>query len=257
MKKLILLLTIVAALIIVNACDSTDDNTVNPPANTKGNLFVSSTPSGAQILIDGLNTSQVTPDTVMDIEEGVHNVTLRLTDYYDSTFSVSITAGQTGIVGPVLLTSDINTSLFGPVTIYETNGTGASQPSGLDLSTGNPWGVSSDSSALVDIYYSTTGTGGEGYLVQSADLYGLVRVTKFRVGSSDNLFDDVDSPDRTSGTWTNNIDDRESNYVFLYDHDGHYSKLKIVGFGGTGTLGDPAWVKVQWYYNNTELDKRF
>jgi hypothetical protein len=53
------------------------------------------------------------------------------------------------------------------------------------------------------------------------------------------------------------LDDRESNYVFLYDQDGHYSKIKIVSFGGTGTLGDPAWVKVQWYYNNTALDNRF
>jgi len=257
LKKLILLLTTVAALLYISACDSTDDNTVTPPVNTKGNLFVSSTPAGAQIWIDGVITSNVTPDTVKDIEQGVHNVTLKLTDYNDSTFAVSITAEQTGIVGPIVLTSNIITALYGPVTIYETNGTGPSQPSGLDLSTGHAWGVSSDSSGLVDIYYSTTGTGGEGYLVQSADLYGLVRITKFQVGSGSNLFDDVDSPERTSGTWTNNMDDREPNYVFLYDHDGHYSKIKIVGWGGTGTLGDPAWVKVQWYYNKTALDNRF
>ena len=47
-----------------------------------------------------------------------------------------------------------------------------------------------------------------------------------------------------------------SNYVFLYDHDGHYSKLKIVNSGG-GVPGEPAWVEVQWYYNNTLLDNRF
>jgi PEGA domain len=256
MKKFVLLLITAAAILFVSACDS-NNNTVTPPANTKGNLFISSTPAGAQIWLDGVNTSQVTPDTVLDIEEGSHNFTLKLSDYSDTTIAISITADQTGVLGPVVLTSNILTTLFGPVTIYETNHTSASQPSGLDLSTGNPWGVSSDSSGLVDIYYSTTGTGGEGYLIQSADLNGLVRVTKFFVGSGDNIFDDVDSPDRFSGTWTNNMDDRETNYVFLYDQDGHYSKIKIVGFGGAGTIGDPAWVKLQWYYNEVALDKRF
>ncbi|HSL87671.1 MAG TPA: hypothetical protein VK870_00025, partial [Ignavibacteriaceae bacterium] len=71
-----------------------------------------------------------------------------------------------------------------------------------------------------------------------------------------NLFDGQDSPLRNSGTWTNNIHDRESNYVFLYDHDGHYSKLKIVNFGG-GVPGEPAWVEVQWYFNTVLLDNRF
>jgi hypothetical protein len=109
----------------------------------------------------------------------------------------------------------------------------------------------------VDIYYSTSGTGGQGFLVQSADLNPLlIRETDFFVGNSDNIFDEVDSPEQNVGTWTNNIEDREANYVFLYDHDGHYSKLKIVNSGG-GVPGEPAWVEVQWYYNNTLLDNRF
>lgn len=255
MKKFVLLLMIAVAALIISSCDS--NNNPSTPTNTKGNLFVTSTPAGAQIWLDGTNTNQVTPDTVMDIEEGVHNIKLTLTDYNDTTISISVTAEQTGVLGPVVLSSNIITTLFGPVTIYETNHTSASQPSGLDLSSGNPWGVSSDSSSLVDIYYSTTGTGGNGYLVQSADLNGLVRVTKFFVGSGDNLFDNEDSPDRMASGWTNNMDDREPNYVFLYDQDGHYSKIEIVNWGGAGTIGDPAWVELQWYYNNTQLDKRF
>ena len=119
------------------------------------------------------------------------------------------------------------------------------------------YGVSSANNGLVDIYYSTTGTGGQGYLVQSADLYpGLIRVTKFYVGTDTNLFDGVDSPDRNTAGWTNNMSDRESNYVFLYDHDGYYSKIKIVSWGG-GVPGEPAWVDVQWYFNETQLDQRF
>lgn len=253
MKKLFFLLLIPIVALIISSCS--DDDPISPTA-TEGNLYITSNPAGAQIWIDGVNTSQTTPDTVLDIDEGVRNVTLRLQEYKDTTFSISITANQTSIVGPIVMTSDINTTLFNPVRIYETAGTTASEPSGLDLSSGLAHGVSSPQANLVDIYYSTSGTGGEPYLVQSANLFGLVRVTQFFVGSGSNLFDGADSPDRNTGTWTNNMDDREPNYVFLYDHDGHYSKIKIVSWGG-GVPGEPAWVEVQWYYNEAQLDKRF
>jgi hypothetical protein len=249
MKKLIFLLLIPFVALVVSSCS--DDDPVTPAA-MEGNLYITSNPAAAQIWIDGVNTSQTTPDTVFDIDEGVHDVTLKLTEYKDTTFSISITADETSIVGPIGLTSDITKTLYGPVRIYETAGTSASQPSGLDLSTGLAHGVSSSEANLVDIYYSSTG-----FLVQSANLYGtLVRETDFFVGSGTNLFDGVDSPERNTGTWTTGIGDREANYVFLYDHDGHYSKLKIVNWGG-GVPGEPAWVDLQWYYNETELDERF
>jgi hypothetical protein len=60
----------------------------------------------------------------------------------------------------------------------------------------------------------------------------------------------------SSGTWTDNIRDTEDNYVFLFDDDGHYSKLKIVNRGG-GQPGNPAWVEVQWWYNSLPDDTRF
>jgi hypothetical protein len=254
MKKLILLFIIPFAALLITSCDTTE--TTDPPKPT-GNLFVTSNPAGAEIWLGGTNTSQTTPDTIKNLDEGVYTVTLKLTDYSDTTFSVSVSSGQTSVVTNIALVSNIVTTLFGPVRIYETEGTTAQQPSGLDLSSGMAWGVSSDSSGLVDIYYSTSGTGGQGFLVQSADLNPLlIRETDFFVGSSDNIFDEVDSPEQNVGTWTNNIDDRETNYVFLYDHDGHYSKLKIVNWGG-GVVGEPAWIEVQWYYNNTQLDTRF
>jgi hypothetical protein len=106
----------------------------------------------------------------------------------------------------------------------------------------------------VDIYYSSAG-----FLIQSAHLnttQNLIRETDFFVGSSDNLFNEEDSPLRNTGTWTESILDTETNYVFLYDHDGHYSKLKIVLRGG-GQPNVPAWVDVQWYYNNAVSDTRF
>ncbi len=250
MRKLSLILLIPIIGLILASCDSTENPTT--PTPTKGNIYLTSNPAGAQIWIDGVNTNQVTPDTVKDVEQGTRSVTLKLQDYIDTTFTLSVTAEQTSVVGPIAMTSNIITTLYGPVRIYETVGTTANEPSGLDLSSGTAFGISSTDKDSVDIYYSSNG-----FLVQSAHLSpNLIRETDFFVGAASNLFDDEDSPLRNTGTWTDNIGDRETNYVFLYDHDGHYSKLKIVDFGG-GVPGEPAWVEVQWYYNDTQLDNRF
>jgi hypothetical protein len=249
MHKLILFLLIPFTALMIISCDTSDDP-ITP--DEQGNIFLSSNPAGAEIWMDGSNTLKTTADTVKNVNEGVHSITLKLEDYRDTTFSISVTGGQTSVVSNVTLLTNIITTLFGPVKIYETQGTSSSQPSGLDLSTGLAYGVSSAQNGLVDIYYSTSG-----FLVQSADLYpNLVRETDFFVSSATNLFDGIDSPLRNVGTWTDNIGDRENNYVFLYDHDGNYSKLKIVNWGG-GVIGEPAWVEVQWYYNTTLLDNRF
>jgi len=249
MKKLVLFLLIPFTALMITSCDTSDDPITPTP---DGNIFVSSNPAGAEIWIDGTNTLKTTADTVKNVDEGVHSITLKLEDYRDTTFSVSVTGGQTSVVSNVTLVSNILTELFGPVKIYETTGTSETQPSGLDLSTGLAYGVSSAQNILVDIYYSSSG-----FLVQSADLYpSLIRETDFFVSSATNLFDGLDSPLRSTGVWTDNIGDRENNYVFLYDHDGNYSKLKIVNWGG-GVIGEPAWVEVQWIYNKTLLDNRF
>ena len=254
MKKIILLFIIPFAALVISSCDTADD----PVTPTEpGSIFITSNPAGAQIWLDGSNTSQVTPDTIKNVDEGVHNITLKLQEFIDTTFTISVTAGQMITVPNVVLVSNILKTLFGPVRIYETAGTTAQQPSGLDLSSGMAYGISSAEQDSVDIYYSTDGTGGQGLLVQSADLdSSLIRETDFRVGPGSNIFDGEDSPDKNSGTWTNNMSNGETNYVFLYDHDGHYSKLIIVNSGG-GLAGEPFWVEVQWYYNNNVLDKRF
>jgi hypothetical protein len=254
MKKLILLL-IIPLVMLITSCDSDDPFTPTPT----GNIYLTSIPAGAEIWIDGFNKFKTTPDTIKNVDQGVRSVTLKLQDYNDTTFTISVTGGQTSVVTNILLVSDINTTFYGTspsVRLYETTGTPASLPSGLDLSTGLAHGVSSPEANLVDIYFYSDGA--NLYLIQSADLHsGLIRKTDFFISSGTNLFDGEDSPLRNTGTWTNKINDTENNYVFLYDHDGHYSKFKIVTKGGGGGPGDPSWVDVQWYYNNTLLDNRF
>jgi hypothetical protein len=255
MKKLIFLLIIPMAMLLISSCD---ESTITPTPT--GGIYLTSIPAGAAIWIDGSNTFKTTPDTVTDVDQGVRSVTLKLQDFNDTTFTISVTAGQTSVVTNIELVSDINTTFYGispTVRLYETYGTPASLPSGLDLSSGLAYGVSSPDANLVDIYFYSDQSGSS-YLIQSADLYpGLIRKTDFLISSGTNLFDGVDSPLRNTGTWTNKINDTEDNYVFLYDHDGHFSKFKIITRGGGGGPGDPSWVDVQWYYNNILLDNRF
>lgn len=249
MKKIFFLLLIPLAVLLINSCS---DDPVSP-AVPEGNLLITSIPSGAQIWIDGVNTTQTTNDTVFDIEEGVHDITLKRNEYVDTTFSVNIIADETSTVGPIVLVSDIQTTVFNLVRIYETSNT-QSLPSGLDLSSGKAWGVNSDSSGVIDIYFYSD-AGGNSYLIRSADLAGLTRKTDFLVGSGTNLFDGTDSPLHSPGTWSNNIDESENNYVFLYDDDDHYSKFLIVNRGGGSE--SPAYVDVQWFYNKVVQDNRF
>ncbi len=254
MKKSLLFLPLLLSAVLIVACD--EEGTTDPVIPEKGKIFLASVPAGAEIWLNGVNTSKITPDTLSNLNAIDQTVTLKLTGYSDSTFTVRVLANQT-VSRTITLRSTQDIVSFGPVRIYETVGTTSSQPSGLDLSTGDAFGIMGSDKDKVDIFYSTTGTGGQGYLVQSADLSSqMTRVTKFRIGTGSNLDDGVPSPLHTSGTWTNHMTDRENDYVFLYDDDGNYSKAKIVSFGG-GTPGSPAYVEIQWWYNKKTGDVRF
>ena len=87
MKKLILILIIPFLGLLITSCDSSDDPMT--PVNTKGSIYLTSNPAGAQIWLDGVNTNFITPDTVLNVEQGVRNVTLKLQDYKDTTFAIS------------------------------------------------------------------------------------------------------------------------------------------------------------------------
>lgn len=252
MRKYIYIPIVIILGVFIASCS---DTTTNPPPVTEtGSIFITSTPSNAQIWLDGTNTNKVTPDSVTDLDPGNYTVTLKLSGYEDYTIPVTVVANLQTTKNATLV-STLSLTTFGPDTLWETAGTGVNQPSGLDLSSGMAYGVSGSNNGLVDIYYSTNGTGGQPYLVQSADLYpNLTRVTKFKVGTSGNLQDTVDSPNSAFPGWTDHMGDREPNYVFLYDEDGHYSKLKITGWGSVNNI---AFVVVEWIYNNTGADRRF
>ncbi len=221
-----------------------------------GSLTVNSEPAGAQIWLDGTNTGKTTPSTITSLQSGSHELTLKITGLGDSTLAaVNIVNGETKTVNAKL---NFGFEVFNTsVRIWETTGTSASQPSGLDLSSGNAYGTSdATNNNKIDIYYYSDSAGNT-YIVRSSHFSSkMSRDTYFKVSSATDLSDGVNSPVK-SDSWARSISDRESKYVFLYDADNHYSKLKITGYGGGTGAGDPAWIEVAWIYNKVTNDVSF
>jgi MYXO-CTERM domain-containing protein len=71
------------------------------PSTTTGNLLVSSSPSGADVYVDGSYYGS-TPRTVGNLAYGQHSVTLRLAGYQPYSSTVTINPGQTTSIYPTL-----------------------------------------------------------------------------------------------------------------------------------------------------------
>ena len=69
-----------------------------------GNISVSSSPSGAQILVDSIDKG-VTPLTVDNVTVGSHNVLLQKSGYQNNLTSVTVVDGETVILSATLTSS--------------------------------------------------------------------------------------------------------------------------------------------------------
>ena len=255
MKKYFVLPLILLFIVFIESCS---DNSTNPPTVTeKGSILIDSDPQGAEIFRDGQDQNKTTPDSLTDIDPGTYQITLKLNGYRDTTISVDVTANiQTSKF--VEMKSSLTTTLFGsptPIRIYETFGTPASLPSGLQLSTGNAYGVSSADGNKVDLYYYTNSNFSV-HEIRSPDSYtGLTKVTHFLLGGT-NLMDGTSSSTYPNGGWNTTMSDASGgNYYFIYTDDNHYVKLKIVA-DGTDPNGY-AYLDIEYIYNNTVNDIRF
>jgi PEGA domain len=260
MRKYLFLPLVIILGILLASCS---DNSTNPtPVAETGSIFINSSPTGATIFVDGTSTTKTTPDSVSGLSTGDHTVKLSLTGYYDTTFTVTVVANQLVQPTTVTLVSTLSTTIFGYPTnirIYETTGTNSSQPSGLELSTGTPYGVSSSNANKIDLYYYTN-SDFTTHEIRSADMYtGLTRQTYFLAGGSTDLADGAPlTSTYPNGGWNQSISDNaNSNYYFIYTDDNHYVKFKIVANGGGSGTGDPAYIDVEYVYNNTVNDIRF
>lgn len=72
-------------------------------ATTTGKIYASSSPRGAQIWLDNVNTKLLTSSYVPNVPAGTHTVTLKLKGYKDATKTVQVKAGSTAWVSNVQL----------------------------------------------------------------------------------------------------------------------------------------------------------
>ncbi|MDP4175775.1 MAG: PEGA domain-containing protein [Bacteroidota bacterium] len=245
MRKYLYTIFLLIPLLFIASCSSND--TTGPVTATKGSVFITSNPSGAQVWQNGSNTNKVTPDSITGLDAGTYNFTLKLTGYKDTLVAATVTAGQTTTLS-VNMTSSATLTTYN-ARIWETNAPGPNQPSGLSLSLGQAISLAGTDKAKSDIIYESVK-----YIIRSASGWSanLTRETFFKQGTGTDLLDKVASPLKDA-SWVTQMTDRETNYFFLYDADKHYSKLKIIGYGTTPL----AYVDLQWIYNGTVDDPRF
>ncbi len=65
-------------------------NIVLKSALSTGNIFIETEPTGAEILLDSIKTNQFTPDTLKNISKGEHLLTLKKSNYRDTTVSITV-----------------------------------------------------------------------------------------------------------------------------------------------------------------------
>jgi hypothetical protein len=91
---------LILALILFPACKSTP---TSPDSSAeRGTIQVNSSPSGAQIWLDGVNSGQVTNSVLSDVPAGTHTLKLIKESYQDYQQSVNVEKGMTIQVNAVL-----------------------------------------------------------------------------------------------------------------------------------------------------------
>ena len=66
------------------------------------------------------------------------------------------------------------------------------------------------------------------------------------------IIDDGKNSPIEDPTWRNNFSISTDNYIFAYDTDGHYSKIKIIR-----RSENPVRIELRWIYNDNSFDSRF
>ncbi len=126
-----------AALLLGGKSSDGGDSGNGTPAPVYGSIQVSSSPTGAQVFLDGSDTGRTTNTTLTDVSPGSHTVDLVMEGYEDEQASVSVTAGQTAQVSVTLTEPTITVLELPAGTVWRTgegveikwgvSGSGASQ----------------------------------------------------------------------------------------------------------------------------------
>ncbi len=211
-----------------------------------GGVTISSEPKFASIFIDGLDKESSTPDE-FSLEEGEHKITLKLDEFFDTTEVVNI---KNSVTTPIHIKLRSKNIVAFEGVIWDSTSTDPNRPGGLDLSTGENVFFKNKFGKNADLYYAAKNN----IIASPGKLSYDNKNTLIKEGSGSNIKDRIDGPFEQDDTWSDSTYTNISNYLFLYDANGHYSKLKIVG---TITQGNLKGIKVKWLYNKKPYDNFF
>lgn len=252
MKKILLSLMMFSLVFLFNACD--EESTSPDPSTQTGSIVLSSTPSGASIFLNSVDQSKTTPDSLTGLSPKDYIVTLKLADYYDTTFTVKVEGGKKTTVAITMRAMPLLIDSYSNIRLYEKAGTGFS---GLILSSGTR---ANSTGATTDLFYDGSTGKDSIYSQHLRPPTSTARYTDFTPGAATNLDDGVDAPaySGSSGLWKYSMPATVGNYYFIYDNDFYYSKFRVVAKGGGTGASDPyLWVDVSYKYNKTIKDRRF
>jgi len=133
-----------------------------------GSLNVTSTPAGAAVFVDGVDTGEVTNATLADLGVGEHEITLKLDGYRDAAANVTIRSDETASLhldlveaaGSIAVSSSpagASILLDGAATGQTTNTTLENVPAGEHIITITKGGYM-DATATVTVVYNQTAT---------------------------------------------------------------------------------------------------
>jgi hypothetical protein len=111
---------------------NTTVNAILTPIETKGSIYITSSPSGAAIGLDGQwwGTYRTTPNTIADITPGHHVLQIAMEGYQIWSTTVDVDAGETAYIQATLIPEDMHGSL-----------SISSNPSGATVSIQTPSGM--------------------------------------------------------------------------------------------------------------------
>lgn len=90
LRKLNLLLIIVSFAILFSSGCKENSSTEANTEQSGGSIFINSNPQNANIFLLGTDTKKVTPDSIINLEPGTYNITLKLYNYLDTSFNVDV-----------------------------------------------------------------------------------------------------------------------------------------------------------------------
>jgi hypothetical protein len=100
---------------VAGSVTATTTVTVNPVATTYGDIDIKSTPAGAKVYLDGVDTGSVTPYVITHVETGIH--TIKLDKYHykiQEDTNVSVNAEETTYLNWALTYASIQTITLQP-----------------------------------------------------------------------------------------------------------------------------------------------